>query len=311
MNKSQVPNVSVVIPSFGCAGSLQELTKRLFALEHELGAMEVIIVDDESDDGSWQITSDLAKIHHNLIPIRLPRNRGQHYAVAKGVGHSSGRFVATIDCDLEFDPEIVPQMIAKLEDSIDCVIAKAPLPENSGLTRRFFRRVYHTVLASITRNETLNSEALAYNFLVARGDVLRNIFRGFPASDPISTKLIASDARLTSHPVVRNYRRGGSSRYTLAENLHVASGSILSSGRGGEIFAIRTTIFVAVGSLFAGLSWVFLGLLDRDSWLRDLTFLVALLMFVMLTISSALVLAVHIMTSVLGELRIMKIDKFN
>lgn len=303
MSTKRIPQLSVIVPSFGCAGTIAELISRLLALENYVDGLEVIVVDDESKDGSWQIVGELSESHGNLTGIRLPRNRGQHYAVAVGIGRSSGEFVATIDCDLEFEPEQIVQMLAKLGDTADCVIASATELRDRHLLRRLLRNLYHRVMTSISRNETLSSKSLAYNFIAAKGEAIRSTFRGLPLSDPVSTKLLASDMQITTHLVTRANRQHGTSSYRLSENLQIVSKSILSSGRGGEIFAIRLSIALAVGTFLTGACWLILGLIKVKSIFRDITLLMTLSTLALTTMGATLVLATHLMTSFLTEIR--------
>lgn len=297
------------MPSFGCAGTIVEMINRLLALENYVDGLEVIVVDDESKDGSWQIVSELSKGHRNLTVIRLPRNRGQHYAVAVGIGRSSGEFVATIDCDLEFEPEQIVQMLAKLGDTADCVIASTPESRDRRLLRRLLRNLYHRVMTSISGNEALSAKSLAYSFIAARGEAIRSAFRGLPLADPVSTKLLVSDMHLTTHPVTRAIRRHGASSYRLSENLQIVSKSILSSGRGSELFAIRLSIALAVATSLTGACWLLFGLMQVNSILRDIALLATIGTLATTTISAMLVLATHLMTSILSEIRSLRLDE--
>lgn len=303
MNTRRSPQLSVIVPSFGCVGTIAELICRLQALEDLVDGLEIIVVDDESKDGSWQIVSALSEGHENLTGIRLPRNRGQHYAVAIGIGRSSGEFVATIDCDLEFEPELIPKMLAKLGDNADCVIASVSEMRDRRVLRRILRNLYHRVMALISRDKSLNSSLLAYSFIAAKGEAIRSAFRGLPLADPISTKLLISDMQLTIHPVTRAIREHGTSSYRLSENLQIVIKSILSSGRGAEIFAIRLSIVLVVASSLTGACWLMLGMIQVKPIFRDLAFLATLGTLTAAIMGVMLTFATHLMTSLLTEIR--------
>ena len=309
MSTRRIPQLSVIVPSFGCAGTIGELISRLLALEIYVDGLEVIVVDDESKDGSWQIVSELSKGHRNLTGIRLPRNRGQHYAVAVGISRSSGEFVATIDCDLEFEPKQIMQMLAKLGDTADCVIGSTSELRDRRLSRRLLRNLYHRVMIAISGNEALSAKTLAYSFIAARGEAIRSAFRGLPLADPVSTKLLISDMQLTTHPVTRAIREHGTSSYRLSENLQIVSKSILASGRGSELFAIRLSIALAVGTSLTGACWLLLGVIQVDSILRDVALLATLGSLATTTFGAMLVLATHLMTSILSEIRSLRFDE--
>ena len=83
------PLISVVIPVYKSAESLEELAQRLAtALSAVTADFEVILVNDGSPDNSWDIISKLSKSDDRFIGIRLSRNFGQHPAITAGLTHS-------------------------------------------------------------------------------------------------------------------------------------------------------------------------------------------------------------------------------
>ncbi len=112
-------NYSVVIPVFNAASTLPELVRRIgetFAAISQ--SFEIILVDDFSSDNSWEVIRALkASSGISLKGIRLARNFGQHNATLCGITHASGQWVITIDDDLEFSPEDIPQLIRKQSET--------------------------------------------------------------------------------------------------------------------------------------------------------------------------------------------------
>jgi glycosyltransferase involved in cell wall biosynthesis len=68
--------------------------------------VEVVFVDDGSTDSSPHMLSEYQKKHANVQVIRLPRNRGTHYARARAVVHARGHYVMSLDADDELFPDI-------------------------------------------------------------------------------------------------------------------------------------------------------------------------------------------------------------
>jgi glycosyltransferase involved in cell wall biosynthesis len=83
-------------------------------LETALDAMghpyEIIYVDDASSDGSWEKLQQLATTHPRLRTIRHRRNFGQSAAIFNGYRISRGRFIVTMDADLQADPADIPRL---------------------------------------------------------------------------------------------------------------------------------------------------------------------------------------------------------
>src|SRR3954447_2565389 len=106
------PELSVVIPVYGCAGCLVTLHDRLHAsLDEAVADWEVVYVDDASPDGSWETLEELALTDDRVRALRLSRNFGQHAAITAGLAESRGRWTAVMDCDLQDPPEALPKML--------------------------------------------------------------------------------------------------------------------------------------------------------------------------------------------------------
>lgn len=114
------PEVSVVIPVFNEEGSLHELRARVKdALSGE--SYELVLVNDGSSDRSGEILRELAHAHPEVVAVELSRNFGQHPAVLAGFSVSRGRYVVTLDADLQNPPEEIPRVVAELRKGHDAV----------------------------------------------------------------------------------------------------------------------------------------------------------------------------------------------
>lgn len=119
--------LSVVVPVYKAEGTLVPLYERLVAaLEPVVPAFEIILVDDHGGDGSWAVIEGLARRDARVSGIRLSRNFGQHAATLCGIARAHGRWIATLDCDLEHRPEELPRLLAKAREGFDIVYAVFP-----------------------------------------------------------------------------------------------------------------------------------------------------------------------------------------
>lgn len=104
--------VSVVVPIYNEAGTAEEVVRRLAALPLEL---EVILVDDGSRDGTWEVLERLAREQPAVRRIvRLPENRGKGAAVRRGLAEATGEVAVIQDADLELDPEQIRELVAPI-----------------------------------------------------------------------------------------------------------------------------------------------------------------------------------------------------
>lgn len=116
------PDLSIVVPVYTEAESLPELADRIRAAMGEAGlSFEVWLVDDGSADDSWAVIEHLNAADDRFRGVRFRRNYGKSAALAAGFARTTGRYVATLDADLQDDPAELPGMVARLEAGADLV----------------------------------------------------------------------------------------------------------------------------------------------------------------------------------------------
>lgn len=116
------PDLSVVVPVFEEAESLPELADQIrTALDAAGLTFEVWLVDDGSRDASWAAIGHLHAADRRFQGVRFRRNYGKSAALAAGFARAAGRYVATLDADLQDDPAELPAMVARLEAGADLV----------------------------------------------------------------------------------------------------------------------------------------------------------------------------------------------
>jgi glycosyltransferase involved in cell wall biosynthesis len=130
------PTVSVVVPVFESAARLPELVARIESALRAAGRpFELVLVNDASRDGSWDVVLALARDRPWLRAVDLARNVGQHGAVLCGTRLARGELVVTLDDDLQHPPEEIPRLLARLESGYDLVYG-TPRETRQGPARR-------------------------------------------------------------------------------------------------------------------------------------------------------------------------------
>ena len=139
------PDISIVVPLLNEEQSLGELTGQIQeALSKSNYSFEILLIDDGSTDRSWEIVEQLSRNHDEILGIRLRRNYGKSDALQTGFERSAGRFVVTMDADLQDDPNEIPSMVEKLEAGADLVSGwkkKRHDPISKKIPSRFFNAV--------------------------------------------------------------------------------------------------------------------------------------------------------------------------
>jgi dolichol-phosphate mannosyltransferase len=120
--KVKSPEVSIVVPTLNESRNINRLVA---LLDKAMGAMdwEIIFVDDDSPDGTWQVAKAIARSDRRIRSIRRIDRRGLAGACIEGMLSSSAPYLAVMDADLQHDEKILPVMIAPLvSDEADLVI---------------------------------------------------------------------------------------------------------------------------------------------------------------------------------------------
>jgi len=111
--------ISIVIPVYNSQNTLKELASRLIkVLERTTYPFEVLLVNDGSQDGSWQAIQELARQDKRFYGIDLIRNSGQINALMCGLKHSRFDLALTMDDDLQHPPEEIPVLLSQMETGL-------------------------------------------------------------------------------------------------------------------------------------------------------------------------------------------------
>jgi undecaprenyl-phosphate 4-deoxy-4-formamido-L-arabinose transferase len=114
------PTVSLIVPVYNEAGTLEEVYRRATATLEEMGRpYEIIFVDDGSRDGTWAVVERLAAGDSQLKGVRFKRNFGQHPAMHAGLVRARGDILVTMDADLQNAPEDLPRLVEAVENGAD------------------------------------------------------------------------------------------------------------------------------------------------------------------------------------------------
>ena len=102
--------LSIIVPVYNSENILHELVKRISdSLKNTIlhNQFEIIMINDFSQDNSWEGIKSLSTKNNFIKGINLARNFGQHNAIIAGFNFCSGKRVVTIDDDLQHPPEFI------------------------------------------------------------------------------------------------------------------------------------------------------------------------------------------------------------
>ena len=116
-------NLSIIIPAFNEEESIKPLVNLIFKnLDKNLEDFEIILIDDGSNDKTWDEIVKISNKFENIVSIKLLENYGKSDALDAGFKVCKGNYVLTMDADLQDDPsEILPLYSMIIENKYDLV----------------------------------------------------------------------------------------------------------------------------------------------------------------------------------------------
>lgn len=242
--------VSIVVPTYREEANLAELSNRLFAAVSEAQIRaELIIVDDNSGDGTIELCEELAKTY----PIRLitrTDERGLATAVICGLQHAQGEFAVVMDADLSHPPLSVPCLLRPLQtDTADFVIGSryvqgGTMDESWSL----FRHANSRIAGWLARGLTPVRDPMA-GFFAIRKVMLGDLSELNPCGYKIGLEVLVRCRceRVTEIPIHFEDRKHGESKLNLrAQWLYIQHLFRLYAFCFPELFRFAT--FAAVGT---------------------------------------------------------------
>lgn len=205
------PDLSVVFPVYNEEENLPLLVAEINAALQPLNrAYEIVAVDDGSTDRSVEVLESLQWEQASLRIIRLARNSGQTAALDAAWRTAEGKYVVSLDADLQNDPADIPQMLERLErESVDMIIGVRVRRQDTSM-RKLQSRIGNGVRNWITRDQITDtgcSLKLLRRECIERVKLYTGMHRFLP------TLVRIEGFKVVEMPVNHRPRRFGVSKY--------------------------------------------------------------------------------------------------
>ena len=226
MNETQ-PELSLVIPCYNEQDNLRALVTAIRAAVDPLKLpYEVVITDDCSKDKSWEILKTLAAEDRRIRPQRFAFNCGESAASWAGMKAARGRYIVTVDADLQNDPKDLPAFLQALE-KFDCVCGTrvATRGEGDGFVRIASSRIANWVRNKLS-GEQISDAGCTYRAF--KRDCIADLkfFKGMHRFLPTLIKM--EGFSVTEIAVSNNPRFAGQSHYGVWNRLFASFYDLLA-----------------------------------------------------------------------------------
>ncbi len=157
--------LSVVSPVYRAEKIIPELVRRIGeACSKVTEKYEIILVEDRGPDNSWEAICTAAAQDPRVKGIRFSRNYGQHYGITAGLDAAQGEYTVVIDCDLQDNPDYIPEMVKLAHEGYDIVLTEKEKRAHS-FFKNFTAGIFFRVFNYLSDNQQANSSVGAYSLM--------------------------------------------------------------------------------------------------------------------------------------------------
>jgi glycosyltransferase involved in cell wall biosynthesis len=258
--------LSIIVPLYNEAESIDKLIAGILeAMAPCEFAYEIILIDDGSTDETWAKIEMHKKSIPNLKGIKFRRNFGQTSAMVAGFDHARGKFVVTMDGDLQNDPADIPRMLRVMEEEHCDIVSGWRKDRKDHVSRVLPSRIANFIISKTTG---VHLHDYGCSLKVYRADCIRSIHaygemhRFFPALASMT------GARVMELPINHRPRRFGKSKYGFSRIFKVfsdifsmnliirfSSTPLVGFSLCAIPFAVLTVFFGALAFVAAILGW--------------------------------------------------------
>jgi glycosyltransferase involved in cell wall biosynthesis len=145
-------DISVIVPLFNEEESLPELAAWIQRVMAANGySYEVIMIDDGSNDNSWQVIENLAQQNNHIRGIKFQRNYGKSAALNEGFKAAKGDVVITMDADMQDSPDEIPELRKMIvEKGYDLVSGWKKKRYDNALTKNLPSKLFNSTASKVS-----------------------------------------------------------------------------------------------------------------------------------------------------------------
>lgn len=255
------PQLSVVLPCYNEAEVLPQTCARVQTVCQNLNCdYEIVLVNDGSADQTWDLMQAVAAADPHFVLVNLSRNHGHQLALMAGLHVASGERIAMLDADLQDPPELLPEMLGRMDDGFEVVYAQRRTRYGDGRLKRLACFTFYRILQSLSETKVPLDSG---DFRVVSRRVLE-VIKQMPERSPFVRGMVAwAGFQQSPYLYDRDSRQAGVTKYPLSKLVKLAVDGVTSSSvrplrfattLGGLSFCVG--LLMVIYSLY---SWIYVG----------------------------------------------------
>lgn len=243
-------DISVVIPVYKNEPFINELVSRLkVILDTITHDFEIILVNDDSPDNSWELIKRNAANDPRITGIRFARNFGQHTAITAGVDYCSGHWLVVMDGDLQDKPEEITKLYQKAREGYDVVFARRQVRKDNFL-KKTISKFFYKILDLLVDGQI---DPAVANFGIYSRKVI-DYFKKMRERSRLFPLIIRWLGFKTAYVEVEHGKRtSGKSAYTFSKKINLALDTIISMSNKPLKISIKLGFLISFISFLLGL----------------------------------------------------------
>lgn len=244
------PLISVVSPVYKAENIVEELVMRITENVKSITEdFEIVLVCDGSPDASWEKIKKCCKQNSFVKGINLSKNFGQEYAITAGLAEAQGEWLVVMDCDLQDNPNEIPNLYKKAQEGFDIVFGKRALRKDS-YTKRLQSRFFYAIYNYLTDTK---QDANIGNFGIFHNKVIKSILSMNDSVRCFTTMATWVGFKQTTIPVVHEKRHEGTSSYSLKKLLKLSQNIILTFSNKPLSLMVKFGFILSLMSFIVGI----------------------------------------------------------
>jgi polyisoprenyl-phosphate glycosyltransferase len=233
-------DLSVIIPFLNESGNIERLTTELniFFETKKNWNVEVVFVDDGSNDDSVALLGQARCEHYTPKIIKLSKNYGSHAALRAGILHAEGKFISFMYADLQDPLELIERMYALMQEGNEIVWAVRKSTQ-AGFSEKLFSQTYAYLMQKYAMK---NFPTKGFDIVIFGQKVRRELNQNIEANSSIFLQILTMGFRQTTIDYDKQARKAGKSKWTFSKKVKMFVDSFIAF----SFAPIRFVTFVGV-----------------------------------------------------------------